>query len=766
MNRNPLILFTLFAFLVGCGKAKPKADATTTDAPSPVLPSAKPTPNTPANAAQLVRLIRQSRGEAQVKLIDSCEGKAASDPELVPALVEALSDTFTRGENHASSPGPGSTREAIILALIASGPSGEQAAVEKGLPILRAALSNLLVPIRGHAAVTLGKLGVRAKPALMELWKLAEDSNEFVRNSAIVAAREIDAPTPNPAPLIALLNHEDADVRRTAAQNLIDFKPIPDSAVPALARSLNTKEASTRTMLLEILTELGPKAEPAVPQLIQLLGTIAKEYDPAKREPIDPEPVYTLVAIGAPSVEPLKNMLNDKNPIARYLAVYALAELGPLAKSTAGDVEKLLTDRAGEVALEAARALATITGDAKKSSELMKLALGHNEAGTRAYGLETLSRMGKPGQELAAEALPLIDDPDSQVRELAIEYVATLNSKALVKAVPLLMKRLADENEGPQVRLKTMQVLADLGTVAAPAASAMAKALDSDDEQLRDAAIASLKSLASQGKAGLPKLLMIVADANGNDEPRIRAMRASMAIAPTDAAVRTTITKAVPDKSEAVRIAALELVPQFPELPAEVITSLGTIAASDRSFIVRIRALQALAELGIRAKAVQAKIAPIQNDGIVEYAYWAKIAIARFENNEAVYTQLVREGLNGKKLIQRNAAMQAIGRFVPATEADVRALELISHDRTATTREAALAALARSGPVAKMAQPRVIELLKDRVEDVRLAAVAALAELGPDDLVIAALREVARSKEPLQMRAARGALRKLNAWEK
>ncbi len=764
MNRNLFILFTVIALIIGCGKAKPKAEPTA-DAPAPVLPTAKPTPSVPANAAQLVRQIRQSRGETQLKLIESCEGKAASDPELVPALIEALSDTFTRGENYASSPGPGSTREAIILALLASGPSGEQAAVEKGLPILRAALSNPLVPIRGHAAVTLGMLGTRAKPALAELWKLAEDPNEFVRTSAIVAAREIDAPTPNPAPLIALLNHADADVRRTAAQNLIDFKPIPDSAVAALAGALNTKEVSTRMMLLEILTELGPKAEPAVPNLIQLLGTIAKEYEPAKREPIDPEPVFTLVAIGAPSVAPLKNMLNDKNPVARYLAVYALAELGPIAKTTAGDVEKLLTDQSGEVALEAARALATITGDAKKSSELMKLALGHNDAGTRAYGLETLTRMGKPGEELAADALPLIDDPDSQVRELAVEYVATLSSKAVAKAVPRLMKRLADENEGPQVRLKTMQVLAGLGTVAAPAATAMANALDSDDAELRDAATASLMALGSQGKAGLPKLLIVVQDVNANDDPRIRAMRASMAIAPEDAAVKSAVSKAIQDKSETVRIAAFQLIPQFAEPSADTIATLGTIAATDRSFVVRIRALQALAELGTRAKAVQAKVAPIQNDGIVEYAYWAKIAVARFENNEAAYTQLVRDGLNGKKLIQRNAAMQAIGRFVPATEADVRALETISHDRTATTREAALAALARSGAVAQVARPRMIELLKDRVEDVRIVAASALGQLGPDDATIAALREMARSKERLQVRAARAALRKLNAWE-
>jgi len=753
MARLSTLLLVLMV-AVGCGKKKPPA----APAPSPVTPAvpgvpAPPTPP-PNEVARQLRLIQLNRADEQAKAAAALANLAATDPTVLRDLVNLLDDKTGLPVGRGTIAGPNSVREAVILALLLSGPKGEQAAVAQGLPVLTAALADPKPDVRCNAASAIARLGPKAAPATQKLWPLASDPAAPIREAALRAL--IDIGGVSPAPLCKLLVHTDAGVRVTAAENLRDFSGIPPEAVGDLAMAVTDDNPGVRLAAADALATLGPKAAPAVPALLKALA------DRVPKDKLDLDEfafavLNAVAAVGEPAVPAVTKSLTDPNPVARFLGAYMIGEIGPPAKSAAPALEKLLAEPTGLIVQEAARALVVVTGSTDKVKGLIEGALTSADPANRLAAVVCVGRMGPAGQPFAESALRLLADPRAEVRAAALDYVATLDPATAKPAVPTVAKLLSDEDA--DTRLQAAKVLRTLGRAAAPAAAALAKAVASDaDDGVRTAALDALASFGAAGKAALPELLKVIGDPTAPAAVRVRALAVAPSLAPADADLAKAVTRAMSDESQEIRGAACQVLPGLADPPADAVTKLGDLIVSEKDYAGRTLAVRAAADLGPKAAPIQDRIAKAATSDVREYAAWGKLAVARVGGNPDGVQAVIRTGLASQWPAERHAALAALGGVVLPSAENLPGILAASRDRAAATRQLAAAALMRV-PDSAAAVTRLTEMLKDADSDVKQAAIASLEALGPMAKAASrALKELANGKDDTA-RAARKALR-------
>jgi HEAT repeat protein len=191
--------------------------------------------------------------------------------------------------------------------------------------------------VRIAAAQALGEIG--APRAVGPLIAALKDENGYVRKAAAEALVEIDALAVEP--LIAALKGEKGYVRIAAAKALgeIGDSRAVEPLIFAVHKDRYVREAAT--------TAMGKIGDPrAVESLIAVLKTGDMQVRKAAAEALDkigwlPDEgvngvVYWIakkewdrcVKIGAPSVEPLNNALNDEDSDVRKASVAALGQIG------------------------------------------------------------------------------------------------------------------------------------------------------------------------------------------------------------------------------------------------------------------------------------------------------------------------------------------------------------------------------------------------------------------------------------------------------
>ncbi len=126
--------------------------------------------------------------------------------------------------------------------------------------------------VRSHAAIDLGLIGWKARPALPALQKAFEDKSPLVRLRAARAAaligedydvpvKELQKSLKDPAPTI----------RRHGAEAIGDLGTAAKAAVPALRDLLKDMEPNVRWAAADALGRIGPAASAAVPALADAL---------------------------------------------------------------------------------------------------------------------------------------------------------------------------------------------------------------------------------------------------------------------------------------------------------------------------------------------------------------------------------------------------------------------------------------------------------------------------------------------------------------
>lgn len=752
-------LFVALVAMVGCGKSAPQ--------PTVLQVVEEPTPP-PAPASEvpaLLKKLRSTNPPTQRAAADALSEYLETDPAAIPGLLEALKDPANRGEGKGLSTELRSTREAAIVALVNGGEVGEKAAVEKGLPILIAALKDANPATREHAAIAIGRMGELAKPAVEGLWPLAGDASQPVRNAGYDALRAIGPPSAGPA--VKLLTHASEDVRKHAAGALAaeaigaGMGPIPADAVPDLAKALADTDPDVRLAAADALKSLGAAAKDAVPALIERMKlTTESELTNPSRTAL--APLEALAAIGEPAVGPLTALLADRSLVNKIQAAYTLGLIGPPAKAATDTLEKALRDPANDVAVEAAVALVLVTGDSSKIAELVKGGLANKDPKFRAGSVQTITRMGPGSRGLASQVIPLLDDPDADVRKMTMTYVAVLDAESGKAAVPLLAKRLATDSD-EFTRRRAAELLEALGANAAEAAEALGKAVASDESSaVRLAAVYALTAIGPMGKPGLPGLIAAANDAKSDTELRTVALAALPRIRVGDITVSEELLKVIADKAAPVRIAAVQAIARITPGPSNpAVFKLAELASSDPASTVRAAALRALVELGTAAGKVSPTIEPLTKASPAELALRAKVAIARIEGKPANALPAVRTGLAAKSPAERLAAVEMLP-FVQPTAEDVKKLMPFLKDKSPVTRRIAAEAAGRCGAAAKPLVARLTKMVSDPEGDVRVAAIEALGTVEePTPTVFAALRNAVKV-DPNLRRVVGKSFRQLN----
>lgn len=673
--------------------------------------------------------LKSTRQETRQASIEELSWLAEDDPAVLPALVELLKDKGTAGAGKTLANQINSTREAAALAIMAC-TKGEAVMKERGLPALREGLTDQSPALREHTAYTIGLIGPVAKPLAADVQKLCTDPDENVRGAAFDALRAIGIA--DPVALVKLLNHQNEEVVRLAAELVPLIAEMPAEAVGPLSEALKSENTNTLAAAANGLAAVGPKAASAVPLLVEAI----KKHYPATFElnwasNFTVEYAYwnALVRIGEPAVGAVLKLLDHTNTIVQSEALDALGAIGPPARSAADELKKRLARR-DDASLKAAYALVRIGESKDQALALLKEGLQTQNAA--AGTIRLVIGLGDEGKPLHAAALANLTSTDAGTLYGVLDLIATLPAAEATKLAAEMGKLATDENKFVRTRLG--RVLERLGPAAAPAAEALGKALATEKElDVRNQFVEALVAMGAGAKPGLPGLLPLVTDQDLNTSLRTRALAAVVVADPGSPEVAAALIKAAADDVLDIRAAAADAMSKLNPLPPDALNTLVKLAKSDGRYTVRVAALRALTTAGPRAKPAKAEVDSLAASPQSGLALWAKVAGAALDGDVNKIAPTVRTGLNDRNAQTRAAAAEALLVIGP-TSADLPALLKLMKDQSGVTKAASATAAGRLGASAKDAVLPLKRLLDDREIEVRVAAADALGLIGPASL--------------------------------
>jgi HEAT repeat protein len=463
------------------------------------------------------------------------------------------------------------TREDAISSLVAM----EQRAVR---PLLRA-LGDERAPVRGGAAMALGRLGAMAAEGREPLEKLRADADLGVAHAAKVAWIRVQVDAARVPPLIEALADRDWDVQLAAA---------------------------------DVLEALGKQAATAAPALVALLRKPGGDLDRTVEQPRARSRPWNLrrsaaLALGAigvvdgiDSAAVLAEVLAGTEPASQEGAAVALGRLGPAATSALPVMlARLRSDASWNVRRAIAAALPRIIGDASTQEQL--------------------------DQAIATALAAAQRDVEPGVRRLALEFLGHCGARASGAAAALArsMPRLAKEQE------QVARAIGAMGSAAKEAAPALVEACrdlegvdDWDTRSARHAILECLAEIDPQRRSEVPDLDALLRE---REQPKAVA----------DVQRHQEITQALAGLQDKTEQARLEAMNRLGELRATAATSsvrefLGeSHSLPERCCAARtLMALDAIDTAPLLRPLLQAKESELQ--------YCAALALAQFADSESM----------------------------------------------------------------------------------------------------------------------------------
>jgi HEAT repeat protein len=758
-----LILVVSFAIIFsGCSKKQPPPPPpaeteTKTDAP--------PVDTTAADRTKLLGNLKSSNQKIKREAMEELAGWVDTDPESITALLELLKDKTTSGPGRIMATQINSTREAAATALYWSGPKGEAALNEKGFATLREGLKDPQPAIREHTAYTIGLLGPIASALSPDVMKLCTDTNSNVSGRAFDALNSIGVT--DVTGFVALLNSDDREIGKLAAQQVHTLTAVPAEAVPALIVALGSDEQSIRIGAAAGLAIAGPKAAAAADALMKAIEkSYPAEFNPATT-PMEPgaEILYwrALARIGEPAVIPTLDLLTHTNAIVRALAAQTLGLIGPPAKPAVDKLKGALKDKViAAVPIEAACALCAIGEGKEDAVETVKKLIEFPDV-TAKLAIEAIPRMGEAGKPLIAIALGKLTSENGFARYAAAGLVVTLPPPEATKVAAQLGKLATDKI--PDVRHRVGIVLEILGNATAPAADDLGKAYKEETvEIIREQFLDALIAMGPGAKPALPILLPLASEKKLIPAQRIRVIGAIAASDPTSNEVMKALLLITAEGDTSIRVASTTALGKLDPLPPEALTKLVSLAKSDKNTIVRLAAIRAIAMSGPRANPAKAEMEAIAAGPQLGLALWAKVSLASMDGDISKAAPTVRAALTDKYPTARSAAAETLLLIGPSP-ADLPALIKLLKDLGSTARAASVRCIGSLGTKAKESAPHLLPLLSDGEGDVRIATAEALGNIGVASLpVMERLKAIGR--DPLVESTARKAMEKLSAADK
>ena len=441
--------------------------------------------------------------------------------------------------------------------------------------------------------------------------------------------------------------------------------------------------------------------------------------------------------------------LSDRDWQVRRSAAEALGVSGAADKAVVAALTSALEDPDSRVRRSAADALGTIGEKARGALPALLAALDDIDPGVVAAAAGSIGQMGTRASKAADNLTALLDHEDARVREAASASLGKLGRRAMKSAFDL-NGRLNDPD--PAVRAAAAVSLGQLGPRSDASITDLIRILGDEDDGVRDAASGALvrmgkkavpnlvralqngnpiflqavvDTLGRTGAVAVPALSDTLLDQNTPDIARGYAAMALAQIADRDASVIATLTGALEDPSESVRMSAAEALGHAGDLAKPASARLIEMAIDSReSVLVREFAISALAKIAPADAAVEEALVYAVSDGdprIYEAAVNALLRIRLWREGtpdiDAHIAQLIRE-LDGGS----TAAAEALGLIGDAAKAAIPSLVRALESGDPELRAAALLALKRVGP-----EPQTIPALAQATRSGDLASRGAAA---------------------------------------
>ena len=259
------------------------------------------------------------------------------------------------------------------------------------------------------------------------------------------------------------LSEQSVDVRISSLNALAILGPKAAPAVPAIINALNENRnfamsgsvagrVSPRVTdaVIDTLTRIGPGARDAAPYLLPLLTDRNELF---RREQV----LNALSSIGLDNsaTKTIMRMVEEEGKLTqtRVAAIHLLGKINPPATEAVSLLQSLAKDESDKNSRkEALMALNSIsqragkdslepTGQAQKS-DLDQVLEPSVEQEQRAEALRHISELGPKASYMVPKLIQLLNDKDSQIKQLAAEALASVGPGASA-ALPALIMQLA-----------------------------------------------------------------------------------------------------------------------------------------------------------------------------------------------------------------------------------------------------------------------------------------------------------------------------------
>jgi len=218
-------------------------------------------------------------------------------------------------------------------------------------PKVRASAENALVQRAGHS--------------LPLLRRFINSGDEDLQWETFEIIRRIGPPA---IPLLVeLLRHPQVEIRRLAADALIDLAPDTQSIQPALRRALRDDDSMVVADAARALGALRSRASPSVRALVKALS-----HDEPHVRIYAAEALASIGPLASAATNDLARALRDSIPGVRWAAGEALGSIGPAAQSAVPQLIEALKDEFLYVRICAAGALGSIGPKAQTARKALR----------------------------------------------------------------------------------------------------------------------------------------------------------------------------------------------------------------------------------------------------------------------------------------------------------------------------------------------------------------------------------------------------------
>ena len=619
------------------------------------------------------------------------------------------------------------------------------------------------------------------------------------------STRESSKPAPNseppippdedskpPAYWVQLLKESNPARVKHARTKLVQFGAL---AVPELRKIIHDPDPDIRLAVLGIVAQIGDLAFDAVGDVTALLND--------REAAVRVAAARTLGQLGKPARASLPALIaarSDPHPQVREAVTESLRRFSPLIKDDVSKVTPLLKDGTPEQRSANISALRELKPDAETTFALFNALLADPNKKIRLEALMAVAEGGKTDRSQAlARLVPMLNDPDSDVRATAITVVSGFGPSV---AADLPMLQAALRGKEVESRRFAAEALGGLGAEAAPAVPFLARALSDTDLGVRSAAIASL------GKVGKPALEVLddILGARSDADPVVRkGVLRLLRLAGRRPGVFEALLEALNDNDETVRAAAIEGLRSLKPPPgkdeilifqnalksdkvdvrryaaaelerlgrdAELLIGSLLNAVKDPDSEVRKFVFSALGAIGPKAKqaapALLAELEEIMKGGSADAGAgerFRRAATTLCQIGETEQTvPLLRKALKSRDARLRQEVIAALGMIGPNAKEMIPELCALLGD--AENQAPAAAALAQLG---RVAVPELIKVLEKSPRNAKMGAIKALELMKPEEAreSVSALYSVARIYKSNEVgAAAKAALAKINPSKK